>query len=389
MIKSRKKCQFFATMLVMNRRILSYFTVIFATLLSTFIVWLPFILKSPQWFGLDFFRQNFLTIYKHYDGPLYIVVAKTFYNPALIENLSLEFIQPTIYFAAHLPLYPVFIRLFSVIGYLKSMILVNVLFSLFLILFFYYFLTKFNITKKPLLLTAVFMFLPRFLVLRTVGAPESLFLFFIILSIYFFEKKHYLIAGLVGALATMTKTPGILLFVAYCLVFLERYIKTRKIELQWLFITLIPLGLASVFFLYLEQYKDFFAYFHSGDNLHLTSLYSMFNFRARWVGTAWLEDILFYLFIYGLALINLKESQFRSMFYFCLVFFTATIFVQHRDIARYSLPLWPFACIAFERFLTSKKTLLAMLILLPAIYLYTWNFLLYNVMPIANWKPYL
>ncbi|MFH0979536.1 MAG: hypothetical protein V1803_01150, partial [Candidatus Roizmanbacteria bacterium] len=133
----------------------------------------------------------------------------------------------------------------------------------------------------------------------------------------------------------------------------------------------------------------FLAYFHSGDNIHLVFPFSVFDFQKSWVGTAWLEDILFYFFLYGLTTFNLKDSKHRSLFYFSLIFFIATVFVQHRDIARYSLPLWPMALIAFEKFFTSKKFLIVFLILLPAIYFYAWNFLGYNVMPIADWRPFL
>ena len=93
--------------------------------------------------------------------------------------------------------------------------------------------------------------------------------------------------------------------------------------------------------------------------------------------------------MYGLAIFNLKDSKYRSFFYFGLVFFTATLFVQHRDISRYFLPLWPLALIAFEKFFTSKKFLIIFIILLPAIFLYAFNFLLYNVMPISDWSAFL
>ncbi|KKP86985.1 MAG: hypothetical protein UR89_C0009G0006 [Candidatus Roizmanbacteria bacterium GW2011_GWA2_35_8] len=134
---------------------------------------------------------------------------------------------------------------------------------------------------------------------------------------------------------------------------------------------------------------DFFAYFNSGDNIHLIFPFSVFNFKMPWVGTAWLEDVIFYFLLYGLTVISLLKSKQRSFFYFSLVFFVATLFIQHRDIGRYSLPLWPLALIAHEKFFTSKKFIVICIILLPAIYLYAWNFLGYNIMPIADWTPYL
>ncbi len=361
---------------------------------STLVLWLPFLLRFSQWFGLSITDSNFLYIYKHYDGPLYIIPAKSFYDPAIIKTLRVDVSLLPAYYAAHLPLYPMLIRLFSYcLSYLKSMIFVNILFTIILAGFFYYLLKFFKITKKPLLLTTIFLFLPRFLVVRSVGAPESLFIFFILGSLFFFEKKQYLWAGVFGGLASMTKSPGILLFVSYCLVFIEEQVKVKqqKNEFNWqkLSIILIPIGLLLVFIIYYFQFGDFFAYFHSGDNIHLAFPYAVFNASKPWVGTVWLEDIIFIFFMYLLTVLQLKENKQRSFFYFALVYFVATILIQHRDISRYSLPLWPMACIAFERFFTSKKFLIVAIIILPAIFLYGWNFLTYNVMPIGEWQPFL
>jgi len=372
------------------RRIYPYFTLTLLVLLSTLILWLPFLLKSESWFGLKINHPSFDYVYRHYDGPLYIIPAKTLYN-----FQSLEIGIPPKYFAAHLPGYPLLIRAvreiggFRDLGYLKSMISVNLLATIGLALFFYFFLKKFKLTKKPLLLASIFLFLPRFLVVRSVGAPESLFILLILSSIYFFEKKSYLLAGLLGGLATMTKSPGVLLFAGYCLVLVERLIKLKKVNYRWLAILLIPLGLLAVFGLYWRQMGDFFAYFKSGDNIHLVFPFSVFNFQKPWVGTAWLEDVVFYFFLYGLVVISLKNNKYRSFFYFSLIFFIAAIFIQHRDISRYSLPLWPMALVAYEKFFTSKKFLIISIIMLLAVYLYAWNFMIYNVMPIADWRPFL
>ncbi len=346
------------------------------------ILWLPFLLRLAN--------LSMLEIYRNYDGPLYIVPAKTWYNPAIIQKLHIDISLAPKYFAAHLPLYPFFIGLFAtILGYLKSMLFTNLLFTVLATLFFYSFLKKLKLSQKPLILTMVFLFLPRFLVVRSIGAPESLFIFLILVSLYFFENGNYLIAGLAGGLATMTKTPGVLLFVAYGLVIVERLLRTKKIDWRWLFLILIPVGLLTVFSIYAVQYRDFFAYFHSGDNIHLAYPFAAFNAQSRWVGTPWLEDIVFYFFLYLLAVVYLKETKYRSLFYFGLVFFIAATFVQHRDISRYALPLWPLTCIAFDKFLTSKKFLIVLIILLPALYLYAWNFLLYNLMPIGEWSPFL
>jgi len=367
-------------------------------LFSTFLLWLPFLLHAKHWLGLEIKQSSPLYIFGSFDGPLYVIPAKSLYDINKIDipgkGLIISLPLSAKYFAAHLPLYPLFIRGFSyLLGYLKSMLFVNILFTIVLAGFFYYLLKLFKITKKPLLLATVFLFVPRFLIVRSIGAPESLFILLILASLLYFEKKQYLEAGIFGGLASMTKSPGVLLFVSYCLAFIEERIRTRqqKIKFEWqkLGIIFVPTGLLLVFLIYYFQYGDFFAYFHSGDNIHIAFPFAVFNASKSWVGTAWLEDVLFVFFIYALMVINLYQSKWRSFFYFALVYFVATTFIQHRDISRYSLPLWPLACITLEQFLTSKKFLIAAIILLPAIYFYGWNFLTYNVMPIGEWQPFL
>ncbi len=361
----------------MKRLIYPYFTLIYLVLGSTLLAWVPFL-------------SNFLAVYGNYDGPLYIVVAKTFYNPSAIQNLQVGLNLHQEYFAAHLPLYPAFIALIGpVVGYLRAMILVNVAATIALAFTLHFFIKDLNLSKKPLLLTGIFLFLPRFLVLRSIGSPESLFMLCILGSLYFFERNKILLASIIGALAVATKLPGVLLFVAFGLVYLERFVKNREFEWKSLYILLIPMGMIAVFGLYAVQYGDFFAYFHTHAVVPLVSPYAVFNAAAKWVGTIWLEDAVLYFILYACTLVMLKDTHYRSLFYFALTFFVATTFVQHRDIARYSLPLWPLAVIAFERMLTSKKFALAALIVLPAIYLYAWNFIGHNVAPIANWKPFL
>lgn len=367
-----------------------YFWIIVFTLITTLVLWLPFLLRQGTWLGLSIPDSNFQYILKNYDGPLYIIVAKTFYNPVLINNLGLELFLSPLYFAAHLPLYPLMIKIFAFIfGYLQAMVLSNIFFTVILALFFLFFLKKLNLTTKPLILTCIFLFLPRFLVVRSIGAPESLFLLMILLSLYFFEKESYWLAGLFGGLATLTKIPGILLFPVYIITSMEKLIRTKKISWQLIGLLFIPFSLLGLFFFYQLQYGNFFAYFNQESFVPLVFPFSVFNFQKTWVGTAWLEDIIFYYFLYLIAVIYLYKSKFRSFFYFTLVFFIATTFVQHRDISRYSLPMWPIACIALEKFFTSKKFLLVFLILLPAIFLYAWNFIIYNILPISNWQAFL
>ncbi|OGK56911.1 hypothetical protein A3J15_00740 [Candidatus Roizmanbacteria bacterium RIFCSPLOWO2_02_FULL_38_10] len=386
-----------------------YYTLILATILSTIILWLPFIFKFNSINGIKRTDLSFQTIEKNWDGPLYILVAKTWYNikDPLLKTTPLGLDMT--YYAAHLPLYPLSIKLLQpFFGYPKSMVISTLITTTILICFFYFFVTKLKLSTQPLLLSLVFLFVtPRFLITRSVGSPEPQLLLFLLISIYFFIENKYFWSGIFGALAVMTKSPAILLFPAYSIYIVAEVFKKRKFVAQWLYLLLIPAGLLIVFIIYQIQYNDFFAYFHSGDNIHLAfPPFTIFNHQAPWVDTAWLEDILFIFFFYLFAIITLLPKRLplwgteklqnlitpkheKVFFYFLLVFFISIISVQHRDISRYSLPMLPIALITFEKFFTSKKFIIALILLLPAIYLYAWNFMLHNVAPIADWAAFL
>ncbi len=360
-------------------------------IVSTFVLWLPFV-QQLSFLGLHIPETNTGFVYRHFDGPLYVIAAKSWYVPALIEKLPTDIALSPQYYAAHLPFYPFTIRVLSMFGLapLKAMILSTLLASIGLAWVFYHLLKEFKVTRYALVLTGVLLFFPRLLVVRGVGTPEPLFLLLVMGSVLLFEKKHYVWAGILGGLAAMTKSPGTLLAVAYGLVALEQWYRTKKLpwSIAWACAG-VAAGFLGVCLIYLQSYGDFWAYFNSGDNIHLVHPFAAFNREARWVGTAWLEDILLYFGFYMYAVIALYESKYRSFFYFPLVFLTATLFVEHRDISRYALPILPFAVIACARAFVSKKFLIMAAILIPGIYMYAWNFMQENVMPVSNWTPFM
>ncbi len=344
--------------------------------------------------GLKINNPGFQNVYQNYDGPLYVIASKTLYDPLKIsppdKGLIVSLPLTNEYFAAHLPLYPVLMRIFSpFIGYFKSMLIINILFTIFLAWLFYFFLEKLKI-KNPLILTTVFLMIPRFFVVRSIGAPESLLMFLILLSLYFFEKENYLLAGIFGGLSVITKSPGIILFFVYSFVFVERFIKEKKFNYKWFYIFLIPIFLLFVFVFYYIRYGDFFIYFKLGNLIPLVFPFSVFNYQAKWVDTAWLNDIVFYYLMYGLTIIYLYKHKMRSLFYFSLFFFISVLFLQHKDIARHSLPLWPLTVIAINKFLSSRAFLIVFLVIIvPTAFFYGWNFIVFNIMPIGDWSPYL
>lgn len=378
----------------MKEGIKSLALILIISLIPTFLVWAPFLLRLSEFWNIPLPAQGMATIVANYDGPLYIVVAKTFYNIEAIKT-SYQFPLPAEYYAAHFPLFPALIKLASyVLGFPYAMLFVTVISSV-LCMYYFYKLTN------SYWMTFVFSILPaRFLVVRSIGSPEPLFIAAITASVFYFSKKKYLLSGIAGAVAAATKSPGILLFIAYGLYLIVPKLKefaTKKfssviksIEWKAFPVLLIPLSLLAVFVAYKFTYNDFFAYFHSGDNIHLLLLpFQVFNYSAPWVGTFWLEEIIFVYLFGALGLIQLIKQKQNLIAWVYGIFFMSTIFVSHRDLLRYSLPILPFFYVAFSKYLETKEFKIVLTFLLIPIYLFSLAFISQNVMPISDWRPFL
>ncbi len=376
----------------MDKTIKSLIILGLATLAITILVWLPFLLKLQNFYGLNF-SQGFNSIYRNYDGVEYIAIAKTFYDPTALSNFPLN--QSANYYASHFPAYPLIISLAApFVGFLKSMLLVSLVATILSAWVFYRILTEFKLTKQPLWLSILFLVLPaRWLIVHSVGSPEPLFILFLLGLIYYllkFESSRKSIfiwlSGMCGLFAEVTRPPGILIFGGLGLYLLWKFIKKPSFEVfKYYPLLLIPIGLLAVFGVFGLTYGDFFAYFHSGDNIHLTfPPFQVFNKNQYWVGDIWLEDIV-YIFILGFSggLILFKKKLYPLAF-ISLTYLAAALLVAHRDISRYTLPIAPLILIAFEEFLTSKIFKIVMVVMILGIYLYAENFLINNTAPIAN-----
>lgn len=372
----------------------------FFTLIITVAVWLPHILAIPNFWGLSF-REGFSTIYRNFDGLEYVIIAKTFYEPLSIAALNQSL--PANYFASHFPGYAMEVAIFApLLGYLKSMLFVSLLSTVLASWAFYFLVKDFKLSAHPFFLSLIFLILPaRWLIVHSVGSSEPTFILFLIAAIYFFMKfeqskrfSNILLAGVFGLLAQITRPPGILLFIALTLyVFYRIYLQSKLAGFQKALVNylkyfpliFIPLGLMGIFYLYSQTYGDFWAYFKSGDNIHLTfPPFQVFNKFQFWVGDIWLEDII-YIFILGfLGGVMLLKQKLFPLAFFVLTYLAASTLVVHRDISRYLLPISPFILIAFEKILVSREFKIILPIILLAIYLYAQNFILANTAPIPN-----
>lgn len=366
----------------------------------TLLVWLPHIWQLPNFWGLNF-SNGFNTIYRNYDGLEYVVIAKSLYLPHLISQLP-NTLSPN-YYAAHFPGYSLAIlALAPLVGFLKSMLLTSLIFTFLATVSFYILIRDFKLSNHPLWLSFLFNILPaRWLIVHSVGSAEPMFIFFTILAFYFllkFERQRQflfmILSAVMAMLAQLTRPPGALIFVAIGIYLIWQIIQAKsylkpvqliKTVLTYSPFLLIPLALIGIFAYYGYAYQDFWAYFHSGDNIHLSfPPFQVFNKAQPWVGDIWLEDIIYTLLLGFLGGVYLLKQKMYPIGIFVLTYLTASSLVAHRDISRYVLPVFPFVLIAFEKVLVSREFKIAMIIITMGIYLYSQNFILENTAPIPN-----
>jgi len=395
--------------------------VILLALIPTIIVWIPFAFNLRSIWNIPLKQNSMATVVSNYDGPLYIVVAKTMYNlDAISQNYSLDL--PNEYFAAHFPLFPLLIRAIALVtglfsqlssfaGYPYAMLVATILTSVFALAYFNKFIRQYTSVDNALWLTLVFAILPaRWLIVRSVGSPEPLFIGSVLASIFYFQNKKYWLAGIFGALAQLTKSPGILLFVAYFMTLFAQSFKQvsigkgHKLEhlVNWRAypVLLIPLSLLGLFVFYSYSFNDFFAYFNSGDNIHLLfPPFQIFNYNAPWVGTFWLEEIIFIYLLGAMGVMKVVELYKKAssadseknaiVMWFTGIFFITILFVSHRDVMRYSLPMIPFMIAGWHKELVKNDFKIAFALVLIPTFLFAFGFISQNTMSISNWAPFL
>ncbi len=117
---------------------------------------------------------------------------------------------------------------------------------------------------------------------------EGLFLLTITGSTYFFFKRNYLLSGIFGMAAMLTRSTGLILFVAFSLYLLYEILQKReRFSISMLYLLLIPSGLLIFMLMLRVQVGDPFAFskFQAGWGRHF--LFPIFTpfvelYRVNW-----------------------------------------------------------------------------------------------------------
>ncbi len=334
--------------------------------LSTLIFYIPFM------FG------DFTQIFRSWDGPNYVYVAKTLYNIPANHPFAPYKTTPE-YFACHLPLYPMFIRLFSFMGYMNSMLFVTLLFKVLSTLTLYMLLKETKSVKSPLWSAAIALFIPaRYLLNHSIGATEAPFLFFIFSSMLAHHRGRYILAYALGGFAGITRIVGVLIGAAY-------FIMTALDRKKWKYapaLALVILPLLATFTFYHFRFGDFFAYFSWNAKLLAWRPAQIFLAAAS---SGNKHDTEFYIImyaVYGFGVAMLWRR--KTFFWYSVIMYAFCLFIYHDDVSRYFIPIAPFALIVAYDGILSKNVVKWMSIpFIALVFIFAWRMVPHNL--VVDW----
>jgi Gpi18-like mannosyltransferase len=318
-------------------------------------------------------RNDLSVIFRYWDGPNYIEVAKTLYKVPVDHPFTPYGTTPA-YFACHLPLYPLLIRIFSFMTYPVSMIFVTLLTAALATIAFYYFLLEYDCVKSPFYSALISTFLPaRWLIYKSIGASEALFILLVLLSLIAYKRNKLPWAMVFASLSGITRITGIL----FALIYFIEFIRTKNYKAIPL-LAIIGVPLLLTFTYYQVQYNDFFAYFSWNSKLiHSNPLDIYYAYTGN--GDTHSSELYFLFYaIYGLGALLLW--QYPVVFTYSMVFYCFNLFIFHEDLSRYFLCITPFALIvAYDKVLNTPQFKLFSIFVLYLGIIYAGQMLHFNV----------
>ncbi len=355
-------------------------------------LFLKIIFYLPFFTGVKLFWPglSFDVLWRNFDGTYFLAVADTWYDPVKIEALWAWLDRPVGYFPAHFPLLPGFIWVVYKMG--LNLPWAGVLVSNgFGLLMMWVWARLYKVVYKRMspwwLVLMIALVSPRMWVVNSVISPEALFIVLTLLAFFFWEKQKYGLAVIHAVLAFWTKSPAFFIFTAFGLWLWLVEHKTNlwltiKDKKSWLVILGGVVAFMGLNWFYYLKTGNFWAYFQSGDNMHLFfPPLQVFNPKQVWVGSFWLEEIVLLLSIYSFLWLKSWEKFRKKPFWiFSGLFLGSLFFVTHRDISRYALPIIPILILMSADWFKNQamdewrnKTLIVIYILLT--FFYGWNFI--------------
>lgn len=180
--------------------------------------------------------EQFLKLLARWDAESFLYIAESGYTSVGKQRFLIVFF----------PFYPLLIATVAIFvrNYILSAYIVSGIATIALAVFFRL-LVKLDFSEKTAQHAVLFLFIFPTSYFLHLPYSESLFIALTVICFWAARTERWLIAGVIGLLACLTRINGVILLPALLFEVWEQYRKTRKINRQWLFVGLIPLGFVS------------------------------------------------------------------------------------------------------------------------------------------------
>lgn len=162
------------------------------------------------------------------------------------------------YVSVFFPLYPFLIKSGNMVGLdyiLTGFIISNI--ALFLSVVVFYKLAALEFKKEISERSVFYLLIFPTAFFLTMVYTESLFLLLSLLTFYFALKRRWLLVGIFGLLATLTRVTGIYLFLP---ILWEYWHQEKRIKPDIIFLLLIPFAVISFFTYHAQKFGNFFIF---------------------------------------------------------------------------------------------------------------------------------
>lgn len=183
---------------------------------------------------------QYFEIWKRWDAESFLHIAESGYTAEGEHRFRIVF----------LPFYPALIALFEIFtgDYLVSAFIVSSIATLILGLVFRE-LVKLDHPEKVAQYAILFLFIFPTSFYLHIPYTESLFLALAVGSFLAARKRSWLLVGILGGLACLTRVNGVILIPALAFEVWEEYRETKRLNIKWLSLLLIPLGFGLYLFI--------------------------------------------------------------------------------------------------------------------------------------------
>lgn len=360
--------------------------IVFISLISSLLITIFFNIFPPKTLEIHVPHGSNEVIERNYDGPIYVVLAKTLYNKEELQRINFNKL-PFIYYANHFPLFPLIIRAVNVIihNYFRSLILLTWISAALFTSIFYLFIKKFKLSNKPFLLAVVSLFLPpRWLAVRTVGGTEPIFMLFLVIALYLWFNKKYLLASIFATLLVLIRPPGIIFFFCFLTLIIFQGMQTKNkflyfittIKEKWPII-FMPLAILGLSYSNKYVFGSFWAFFEGFKNTTPNNFSFLPFASVLGYNTPVAEGFIYLFAIYLVGIYELWKQEKKQLAVFCLIYLLPFLFIAFNDdVYRFLLPIAPFCLIiGYQKIIKHKNFKYLFLFLLIGVYIYTLSLL--------------